>query len=187
MSMGIVSDEEFNLEKRKICPPALIDPTSHEAVIVELERGRGQGNVEVPDSLRKVIGEESATNGRASALELADRFGVCPSSVSAYNQGSHSTASYNDRPDLSHITEAKLKIAKKARNKLVLALNSLTQDKIEAAKVKDIAGVAKDMSAIIRNMEPERPTNNGVGGPTFIFYSPQMRTEKVFDVINVKE
>jgi len=187
MAMGIVSDEEFNLEKRKICPPSLIDPTSHEAVIVELERGRGQGNVEVPDSLRKVIGEESAINGRSSALELADRFGVSPSSVSAYSNGSRSTASYENQPDLSHITAAKLKIAKKARNRLVLALNSLTQEKIEAAKVKDISGVAKDMSAIIRNMEPERPTNNGAGGPTFIFYSPQMRTEKVFDIVQVKE
>lgn len=193
MAMGIVSDKEFDDDLSKVGATQIIDPTSHEfartdiAKIQDLERGRGTGNVQVPEGLRKIIGEESAINGRESALDLADRFGVSPSSVSAYNQGARSTASYNDRPDISHITEAKLKIAKKARNRLVLALNSITQDKIEAAKIKDISGVAKDMSAIIRNMEPEHPTNNGQNGPTFIFYSPQFRSEQHFDTVTVKE
>jgi predicted transcriptional regulator len=186
MAMGIVSDDDFDLEKSKICPPSFIDPTSHDAVIIDLEKGRGN-NPEVPNSLRKVIGDESVTSGRQSALELANNFGISPSSVSSYSQGAHSTASYNDRPDMGHINEAKLRVAKKARNRLVMALNSLTQEKIESAKVKDIAGVAKDMSAIIRNMEPEKVNNVGPGGPTFIFYSPQLRSEKVFDVVHVKE
>jgi hypothetical protein len=189
MAMGIVSDNDFNSELSKVGvnQNKLVDPTSHDAVIIDLERGRGIGNLQVPEGLRKVIGDESITSGRASALDLANNFGISPSSVSAYNQGAHSTSSYSDRPDVSHITTAKLKIATKARNRLVLALNSLTQEKIEAAKVKDIAGVAKDMSAIIRNMEPEHPTNTNLNGPTFIFYSPQFRSEQSFEVIHVKE
>ena len=186
MSMGIVSDNDFDSELDKLTPSPNGDKI---AVIQNIEKGRGNGNNEVPEGLRKIIGEESAINGRASALELANNFDVSPSSVSAYNKGSHSTASYEDRPNIGFINSRKQYIAKKARNRLVLALNSLTQDKINDAKAKDIAGVAKDMSAVIRNMEPEVPKNNNGnnGGPTFIFYSPQIRSEKVFDVVHVKE
>lgn len=183
--MGIVSDSDFNSELDKLSPNK--DGRAI-AIIKDIEKGRGTGNLEVPEALRKVIGEESSINGRQEGLALANQFGISPSSVSAYNKGSHSTASYDTRPDISHINGAKLRISTKARNRLVLALNSLTQEKIEAAKVKDISGVAKDMSAIIRNMEPEASKNPiGPSGPTFIFYSPQFRKEEHFDTIQVKE
>ncbi len=192
MAMGIVSDSDFDNEVGKL------NSSNHSsngngksiAVIKEVEKGRGNGNKEVPDSLRKLIGEESAITGRASALELADNFGIKPSSVSAYNNGSRSTATYNNQPDLTELNAARLRVAKKARNRLNLALNYITEEKLEVAKVKDLAGVAKDMSVVIRNMEPETPKNpgeNGNGGPTFVFYCPQFRKEEVFDIVRVKE
>ena len=183
MPMGIVSDKEFERALEDATPPQ--NPIIPQ--IVPMEKGRGKGNVEVPDGLRKIIGEESAIEGRASALEIANNFGISPSSVSAYSQGATSTASIDTQPNLSHINEAKLRVAKKARNRLVMALNSLTQEKIDSAKAKDIAGVAKDMAAVIRTMEPEGPKTNGNSGPTFIFYSPQMRREEVYDIVRVKE
>lgn len=189
MSMGIVSDSEFTSEIGKL-NPSLSQNKNGEAIAIikDIEKGRPIGGLQVPEGLRKIIGEESVTNGRGSALELADQFGIKPSSVSAYSQGAHSTASYSDRPDLTHINEAKLRVSKRARVKLILALNSLTKEKIQDAKAKDIAGVAKDMSAVIRNMEPETTkNNNGAVGPTFIFYSPQFRKEEHFDVVRVQE
>lgn len=190
MAMGIVSDSDFNAEVGKLNPSVPSDGNGKSiAVIKEVEKGRGNGNKEVPDSLRKLIGEESAINGREQGLALANQFGISPSSVSAYNHGARSTATYEDRPDLTALNDSKLRVAKRARTKLVLALNSLTKDKIAEAKAKDIAGVAKDMSVVIKNMEPETQKNNGNGssGPTFIFYSPQFRKEEVFEVVHVKE
>ena len=187
MAMGIVSDNDFEDDLKKVCPPPLIDPLSHEAVIQDMERGRGIHNLQVPEALRKVIGEEVISNSRASAIDLAQNFGISPSSVSAYSDGARSTASMEKKPDLNNIISAKLKIAKKARNRLNLALNSITEDKIASAKVKDIAGVAKDMSAIIKNLEPEQNRNSNENGPTFIFYSPQFRQEQSFETIVVKE
>jgi len=189
MAMGIVSDKDFDKALNDVtpCPPLPLGGTEGKGVaIVPINRGRGS-NPEVPEGLRKIIGEESAINGRASALDLADRFGVSPSSVSAYTHGSTSTASYNNQPNIAHINGAKERVAKKARNRLVMALNSLTKEKIENAKAKDIAGVAKDMAAVIKTMEPEGPKTNGNSGPTFIFYSPQMRREEVYDIVRVKE
>jgi predicted transcriptional regulator len=185
--MGIVSDKEFDKALNDVtpCPPMPLGRGSGVA-IVPVNRGRGP-NPEVPEGLRKIIGEEAAINGRQSALEIADKFGISPSSVSAYTHGSTSTSSYDQQPNLAGINAAKERVAKKARNRLVMALNSLTKEKIENAKAKDIAGVAKDMAAVIKTMEPEAPKVNGNSGPTFIFYSPQPRREEVFDIVRVKE
>lgn len=191
MAMGIVSDKEFEKALSDVtpCPPIPVGGSNGKglAIVKDIDKGRSIGDNNVPNGLRQIIGEESAINGRQSALEIADKFGISPSSVSAYANGSTSTASYNDQPNLGQINEAKLRVAKKARNRLVMALNSITQEKIDSAKVKDIAGVAKDMSVVIRSMEPESAKKEGPNGPTFIFYSPQIRREEVFDVVHVKE
>lgn len=190
MAMGIVSDKDFEKALSDVTPGPplpLGGSIGNSVAIVPINKGRGN-NPEVPESLRKIIGEESAIQGRASGIELAENFGISPSSVSAYANGSTSTASYDSQPNLGELNSAKLRVAKKARNRLVMALNSLTKEKIEGAKAKDIAGVAKDMAVVIKNMEPETPKGlNGNNGPTFIFYSPQMRSEKVFDIVQVKE
>lgn len=186
MAMGIVDDKEFESDRNKLCPKDMTDPTSHDAVIIDLEKGRGTHSLQVPDALRKVIGQEKIESGRSSALELANNFGISPSSVSAYSVGAHSTSSMDKTPDKSNIIGARLRIAKKARNRLTLALNAITEEKIGEAKLKDISGVAKDMAAVIRTMEPER-SNVNEGGPTFVFYSPQFRNETHFETVTVKE
>lgn len=186
MPMGIVSDEDFDKALGDVtsCPPI---PFGSGVSIVPITKGRGP-NPEVPEALRQIIGEEAAINGRANGLEIAKNFGISPSSVSAYANGSTSTASYDSQPGLPAINNAKLKVAKKARNRLVMALNAITQEKIDGAKVRDISSVAKDMAAVIKTMEPEQSRNSlGNSGPTFVFYSPQIRNEKVFDVVHVKE
>jgi hypothetical protein len=188
--MGIVSDKDFDKELGNLtpCPPMPVGGTNGKGIaIVDIPRGRGP-NPEVPDSLRQIIGEEAAINGRANGLAIASQFGISPSSVSAYTNGSTSTATMDEQPGLARINDAKLRVAKKARNRLVMALNAITDEKIAIAKVKDIAGVAKDMATVIRTMEPDTPKGlGGSNGPTFIFYSPQMRSEKVFEVVHVKE
>lgn len=193
MGMGIVSDAEFDAEIKKVSireesiPATVIEGT----VIDSPTKGRGEGNLAVPDSLRKVIGEESAINGRASALDMAKQFGISPSSVSAYANGVTSTATY-DKPDVgltNHITQAKEKISKRARAKLMSALHHITPAKLAEAKVRDIAGVARDMSAVIKNLEPDTPRTSGheSTSPTFVFYAPQYRKEESFDTVPAKE
>jgi hypothetical protein len=70
----------------------------------------------------------------------------------------------------------------------MLALHHITVDKLVDAKVRDLAGIARDMSAVIKSIEPEEKANPlGSNGPTFIFYSPQFRKEEHFDVVQAKE
>lgn len=188
MGMGIVSDQDFDSELQKNGTTESKSGQSKAVVIDSPKKGRGEHSVEVPNGIRKLIGDDKINNGRESAIELAANLGISPSSVSAYSQGAKSTASYDDRPNLPEINQAKEKISKRARRKLLLALNNLTPDKIKEAKAGEISVVARNMSAIVKDMEPDNPFNpNEKSGPTFIFYSPQFRKEEHFDVVEAKE
>jgi len=190
MGMGIVSDKEFDSALTDCVNPK---PKSIPvAQIVDITRpGRKEGDVNVPDSLRQIIGETSVTDGRQEAVALAKNFGISPSAASAYAHGATSTASYDEQPNRNTIVSAKERIAKRARAKLMLALTNLTPDKLASAKARDIAGIARDMSQVIKNVEPEQA--NGVGGvntgggPAFVFYAPQQREESTYQVIQAKD
>jgi hypothetical protein len=191
MPMGIVSDADFNDELSRVKPDdkgSASDSSNIVGRIRPIERGRPNGAVEVPNTLRRIIGDESVTNGRQSAIELASKFGISPSSVSAYAQGATSTASYDKRPNESVINSAKDRISIKARKKLMLALQHINDEKLSEAKVRDLAGIAKDMSAIVKNMEPNtnQPSVNN-SGPNFIFYTPQFRKEESYEIVQSKE
>jgi hypothetical protein len=187
MSMGIVNNNEFDLEKSnlKILEESNLVPSTQ---IIDITKGRGIGNVEVPDSLRKIIGETSTIEGRSEAIALAKQFGISSSSTSAYANGSHSTSSYDNPTEVKqHINNAKERITKKARNKLILALNHITTDKLENAGPAVLSQVARNMGCIIKDMEPDSDKVTGSNQPQFIFYAPQIKSEASFDVIYSKE
>lgn len=183
--MGIVSDADFdkevsNLNKRT------------EVVIPEVlpmqRPGRSQGDTNVPDSLRKIIGETSEIDGRKEALELARHFGVSPSSVSAYANGSTSTATMEKTPNKPHINKAKERIASRAKRVAMRSLNYLTDEKLKDVKAVELAQIAKSMSGIVKDMEPEEGGgDDGSNKPQFIFYSPQIRDERHYEVTIARE
>lgn len=187
MSMGIVSDTDFESETNKLKSVPVIKPE-----IIDINpRGRGNGNVNVPDSLRKVIGETSVIDGRQEALELGRTFGISSPSVSAYANGATSTASYHETPNKPHINSAKERIAKSARQKLRAAISALTSDKLADTKAVDLSTIAKNMAGVVKAMEPDT-TNNPNGNtpsnlPPIVIYAPTFRREESFEVVYAKE
>lgn len=208
MAMGIVSPKDFERElkqldeiKETIPVPSQLEtiPVIREASIEKMQTtiqpmeskvGRGKGNTEVPSSLRMIIGEEAATNGRANALNIAKDFGISPSSVSAYTKGATSTASI-DNPhleQLKHINDGKVRLGKRAKAKLIMALNAITEDKINGAKLHEVSGVARDMATIMKQMEPSSDgMNMNNSGPTFVFYKPEVKSEDDYPTAHVRE
>lgn len=181
MAIGIVSDDELERELANSGPAPV-------GVVVTLKRGRGEDKTNTPPAVRKIIGEESVTHGHAAGVELGKALGVSESSVSAYQKGSTSTA-LMDRPDpelLEHITEVQRKVAKSARHKLALAIDAITEDKLAESSPRIAAGVAKDMSVVVKNMEPSTEGERG-NSTKFVFFVPNMRKEDQFEVIDVKE
>jgi len=203
MSVGLVDDNEFEFEllrgKEKVIKPSgsskLVEiPTDAHSPAYEVltPRGRKEGDVNVPDSLRKIIGETSVIEGRAAALSLASEFGISASSVSAYAKGATSTTSY-DKPKpsiIEHINKSRRRAVSKASKTLNAALGSITQEKLDYADVKDLSTIAKDMSVIIKNLEPPPEvvtSDDKPKGPQFVIFAPSFRKEEQFDVITVNE
>jgi hypothetical protein len=182
MAMGRVSSDQFDKEINDKPEPKV-------TIIDKPSKGRKEGDNNVPEGLRKLIGETGAIDGRQSALDLASRFGISASSASAYANGATSTTSYNEPKAgiKSHIIKSKERAVKRASVTLNQALSAITQEKLDYADPKDLAGIAKDMAVIIKNLEPPQTVESGQSSPQFTIYAPTFRDERSFEVITVQE
>lgn len=191
MPIGLVNDSEFEKELESYKPATTV-PSGHVTIIESPSKGRSEGDTNVPESLRKIIGEESVINGRKEALALAREFGISPSSVSAYAKGATSTASY-DTPKpaiIDHINKSRSRAIKRAGHVLTKALGAITQEKLDFTDADKLSGIAKDMSAIIKNLEPPKSsdsTPDAGKGAQFVIFAPQFRDERTFEHITVQE
>lgn len=168
MPIGVVSDEELEVERSSL-------------EVRDMTRGRGSQR-QVPSSMRALVASEALTNGNAEAAKL----GVSPSSVSAYKAGARSTASIDtkDTELESKNAAVKSKAAKKAHKTLLSAIGAITKDKLSEAKARDLSGIAKDMAAVVRTLEPEKQEDEAV---KFVVFAPPMKKEEDFKVIEVKD
>ena len=180
MPLGIVSDEEFNKQL-----PTANKEEVRASILPLITPGRTPDKQNTPEVVRKFIAEEAINGSPAKIISAA--LDISPSSISAYKVGATSTASYN-QPDKSlkqHTDDIRSKIATKARNRLRYALDGITPEKLVDLSAPKLAGVAKDMSAVIRNIEPQKDNDNS--GVQFIFYSPRLREENDYPVISVND
>ena len=190
MPIGLVTDDDFLQELSRV-NRAVEKPPVVAEIVPETPRGRSSGDNNVPDSLRKIIGEEAVINGRQSALHLAAQFGISPSSVSAYAKGATSTTTY-DQPKqgiIDHINKSRRRVVRRGAKTMEAALGAISQEKLDYADPKDLAGIAKDMSVIIKNMEPpqQSPDSPDSKQPQFVIFAPTFRDERSFETIEVKE
>jgi hypothetical protein len=189
MPLGIVSDDDFNKELNN--SEVSLDNTGVPTIgrVEELSRGRGNGNNAVPDSLQKIIGETAVLEGHQSGVELAKEFGISHQSVSAYSNGASSLATY-DQPKTElkdHLAIIKRNASKRAGKKLLAALDKITDEKLDEAPAGVLAGIAKSLSGVVRDLEPEVITSGHEKGTQFIVFAPQIVKESNFDVIELKE
>lgn len=201
MGMGIVSPADFEKELNNSLPknnkqrdeakPIPINeqnPISGEVIDLPTP-GRKEGDVNVPNSLRQVIGATAFEDGRNEAIELGRQFGISPSSVSAYSRGATSTSSYDKTPNESIITQSRVRVQKRAMSKLMGALRNITPDKLANTSAKELASIAKDMSAVVKTMEPESDKSGADKAqlPQFVVFAPQFRDERSYEVVYAKE
>lgn len=184
MPIGLVNDEDFLKEIKN--DNNSNKPNNESQVITGVVEspsaiGRSSGDKNVPEVIREIIAEESVDSGRVGALEIARQFGISDSSVSAYSNGSTSTASYNKPKEslLKKINSRKLFHSNRAQKVLTRALDHITDEKLANAKPIVLAGVARHMSAIVKDMEPSNnnPFGNTDGKPQIVIYAPRIMNE----------
>jgi predicted transcriptional regulator len=175
MKMMVVDDEEFELELNK---------SMRVANVVTLPSKGRNGAKETPESLRKLIAHD-AINQNGTGEQIAEAYGVSPSSVSAYKVGANSTNVYNESKgelkDYVDLTRDKIK--SKAQNKLLLALKHMTEDKIKDVKPIELSTIAANMSRVVEKMTPKNEgttVNNNI-----VFYSPKQVSKENYETIDV--
>lgn len=195
MAMGICNDEDFEAEMGRLSKTVSYARSNQkedesEARIETIRTpgwngGRGENHKDVPETLRKVIADSALSGSQGDFV--AKTFGVSPSSVDAYKKGAHSTASYyQPDPDLKDfLAKRKFELAGKARETLGKAIEKITDEKLDATKARDLAGIAKDMSAVVKNLEPD--SGESASQTNIIFYSPIPKKEDDYPVIDMKE
>lgn len=198
MPLGIVSNEEFESELTNsgihpdAIPPTISNSTDviYEQPIIEplKEAGRNEGDINVPHSVRKLIGDTATFNGRQDALQLASQFGISPASVSAYTNPANSALSEANKFDIKHfLSKRRDKISKRAIGKLNMAISMISEDKLSECKAIELSQVAKNMASVVGTLNPpERETENK-NPVQFHFYSPQVKNETHYEVITAKD
>lgn len=180
MPLGVVTEDQM---KKELEDPGL--PKKNPIIINTPTSGRGSSD-NVPGEVRKFIAEASLTG--IPNNELANLMGVSHQSVSAYKNGTTSLATYNEKkPELvNHLNRAKERITRKARKVLTNSLDSLTEEKLQHVKAKDAASIARNMAAIIKDMETDVVNhiedNRSV---QIVMFAPAIRQEKHYDAIDV--
>ena len=154
--------------------------------------GRMKDVSNVPQSLRKIIAEESVTNGNKSAKNLLSGLGTSLSdaTISTYKSGNVSPSngiSVKDTDLLEYINQRKGKLGKKALNKLNLALLHLDEAKMSGLDAKELSGVAKDMAIIVDKMQPTKRDEEKVAPVQFVIMAPQINTEAYYQTVKAKD
>ena len=177
--LGIVTDAQFESELNG-------NHQLPEVTELTINHGRPNGRTEIPETIREFIAGEALSG--APADELSESFNISKSSISAYKHSATSTASYHS-PNESLVrsnNETRQRIIGPAQSKLIAAIEAITSEKLDKAKVNIAASVARDMSSIIKNIEPDPSvvfnTQNRV-----IIYKPRMSDESDFETIVVEE
>lgn len=192
MPLGIVSDDEFDMEVERVSPNTRVRSNGNgskiEAEIKEIQGpGRVGGEKNIPQAVRQLIGISAIEDG---SLELAKKFGVSSVTANHYANGVISPNYPNtsqSQQQLKNVTDSvRDRIATKARAKLLNALKHITDEALKGSRPRDLAGIAKDLAVVANTVEPER-TETVTQGPTFLVYAPQIRKEEYFETIRVNE
>jgi transcriptional regulator with XRE-family HTH domain len=126
-----------------------------------------------------ISAKTSGLNGerKQTQEEIAEAHGISRQAVAQIN-----SARGNGQVDQQHI-ETALEIARnKALDRLMVSLGLLTDDKIAATDAYKTSLIAAQMAKVVERTMPD--TSRG-GNLNLIIYTPELKTEKSFDVVEV--
>lgn len=204
MGLGICSDKDFESELinssvdysqlRQRPSNSMDDVTNTEVISPTILPMNPQGRISdvnnVPQSLRKILGETVATEGLRSAMQLADSFGgISQPTLSTYARGEVSPHSKTNASNdmFEYVNGRKTKITKRALNKLNLAMSLIDENKLLGCDAKELSTVAKDMAQIVKHMEPAAKETETKDPVQFHFYAPVVKNEAHYETIVAKD
>lgn len=180
--MLIVDDEDFELEMQRC------NPSKNKSVIIPMDKkGRPDGCIETPESLRKLIAGD-AIDGVATTKQIAEAYGVSQSSVNAYKGDSTSTdrmvAKVVDDDLKRHNDKKRERINNLAQRVTKRALEHITDEKLLSSKATDLSQIAANAARVIDKTAPKEAAiavQNNIH-----FYSPQQIRKENYEVVDAE-
>lgn len=176
MALGIVSDDIFDQELQKFLDP----------VIKVSRQGEGNDKEHVPDTIRKVLADTRLESGKDAADKLGEFLNVGDRSIEAYSKGRHHLDGETKVNGLGqHIARTKERIAMKAGNLALTALEAITSEKLDSASATELAGIARASASIVKDMIPEPASDRPAAVAQIILHAPKISSEERYKVIDV--
>lgn len=116
--------------------------------------------------------------------EIAKRYGVVPSTVTDIANNTRRALDTNRSVDQAQIDRSLDAVREAAIERLMSGLNKLTDDKIDAHNGKEISAICSNMAKVVQQTIPQDKAAQAIN---LIVYTPEMRKEQHFDVIEVGE
>jgi hypothetical protein len=187
MPLGVITEEELLAELNGSKTTTEIPRALDKSIVDIPSVGRPADRPNIPDVVKKVIAEAKLDG--ASNKELIAAFNVSAPTINAASQGmSSSDKNATENPALTdHVKKVKTRIIKRASSKLMTALGEITPEKLSDCSARDNAAIAKDMSQIIRNMEPKEFGDGPKNAAQFIFMAPQQKPIDAYEVVTVQD
>lgn len=152
-----------------------------EVLHVETKMG-GRGRKGTPvNKVEKIVAGVGAN--LSGTLSTAKEMGLHPSTVTQYKKGE--IRHRHDAEVKKGVTSALGQIQEKAADRIMAALECITNDRLDAGAKKDVrvaSGVARDMATIIDKTTPKTGDDNRV---QVLVYNPVERTEEQYRSIEI--
>ncbi len=179
MPLGVLTIDQTELELKRF--GIAVEAESNIVNFNEMKRGRGNKE-EIPVSVRSFVASEALSG--ADVNQLSKDYNVSKSSISAYKNGATSTSSYNEPdPVLTSLNDnVRARIIGPAQARILKAINSITDDKLNESKARDAASIAASLSSVIKNISPDENSGNKTQVNVFV---PRKNEEDDYEVIRV--
>src|SRR5262245_40802593 len=180
MPLGVLTPEQEAIELNRFGLKQQSNVVSFE----EIKRGRGN-KTETPEGTRALIATEALSG--ANVTKLSEEYNISPSSISAYKNGATSTSSYNspDNDLTNQINDARSRIIGPAQSRIIKAIESISDSKLETSKARDAASIAAALSSVVKNLTPDRNTSNN--NTVIQVFAPRKNEEEDYEVIQVNQ
>jgi hypothetical protein len=142
--------------------------------------GRRDGDKELPDFLRVLVGVGAKMSGSPAA---AKAFGVSQPTALTASKGKRSPKG-PDVPELKESIDGTIADARSKAVAGVMAALDLVPDKIDSSvKLRDLTSVAKDLAFVAEKLAPA--DEKAQKGNQVIFYMPKEKNVLDYDIIDV--
>ena len=121
-------------------------------------------------------------DNKITHTEIALRHGVAVSTVSDIANHVRRVPDTDRSVNQAEIDKALDKVREAAIDRLMAGLGQLTNDKIAAHNAKDISSICSNMARVVQQTIPQDKAAQQIN---LIVYTPELRQEKNFDVVEI--